>query len=257
MKKPTLYIVIALIIAISAAIWYKAEKTIITATPLDTVIVGTNAEFPPFSLRQDDTITGFDIDVIAEVLKRLDKTMVLKDIPFDALIPEIQLGNIHVIAAGITPTQERAQRALFTRPHLAAGNPLIVITLKNQAFTTLDDLAGKTVVVNEGYFADSYMSEQPGVNIIRLSSAAVSDGMLALESGRADAFVTALYPMKPYFDKYDINNFSVTPIPGTEESSAFAVSKYYPELRDYIQATLDRMQEDGTLTDLKTKWNLL
>ena len=256
MKKISLYIIITLIIATSVIIWYKAEKTIITAQPLDTVIVGTNAEFQPFSFKQDDTITGFDIDVITEVLKRLDKKMVIKDMPFDALLPEIQLGNIHVIAAGITPTQERAQRALFTRPHLI-GNPLMIISLKNNPVATLDDLAGKTVVVNEGYVADSYMSEQPAVNLIRLSSAAVSDGMLALESGRADAFVTALHPMRPYFEKYDINNFSVTPIPDTEESSAFAISKHYPELRDYIQVTLDRMQNDGTLDTLKRKWNLL
>jgi ABC-type amino acid transport substrate-binding protein len=262
MNKSSLYILIALIIATSAIIWYRATKTIITATPLDTIIVGTNAEFQPFSFKENDTITGFDIDVITEVLKRLNKKMVLKDMPFDALIPEIQLGNIHVIAAGITPTQERARRALFTQPHLAAGNPLLIITLLRQGFegqgpiTTLDDLIGKTVVVNEGYVADSYMSEQPGVNLIRLSSAAVSDGMLALESGRADAFVTARYPMKPYFDKYDSNNFSVIAIPKTEESSAFAVSKHYPELRDYIQATLDRMQEDGTMDTLKRKWNL-
>lgn len=262
MKKTSLYIIIALIAAISAIVWYRAEKIIITSTPLDAIIVGTNAEFQPFSFKEDDTITGFDIDVITQALKRLNKEMVLKDMPFDALIPEIQLGNIHIIAAGITPTQERAQRALFTRPHLT-GNPLVIISLNTlrqaqgeQGITTLDDLAGKTIVVNEGYVADSYMSDQPGVNVLRLSSPAVSDGILALESGRADAFVTALHPMKPYFKKYDRSNFSIKPITGTEESSAFAVSKHYPELRDYIQVTLDRMQEDGTLDSLKRKWNL-
>ncbi|HSC24635.1 MAG TPA: transporter substrate-binding domain-containing protein [Candidatus Babeliales bacterium] len=258
MKKTSLLIIVTLIIITTVTIWYKASKNIITTTALDTVIVGTNAEFQPFSFRDNDnTITGFDIEVITEVLKRLNKEMILKDMPFDALIPEIQLGNIHVIAAGITPTAERAERALFTHPHLATGNPLVIVSLKTKNFAvTLDDLLGKTVVVNEGYVADSYMSEQPKINVLRLSSAAVSDGILALESGRADAFVTALYPMQPYFDKYGINNFFVTPIPNTEESSAFAISKHYPELRDYIQITLDRMQEDGTLAALKTKWNL-
>jgi len=255
MKKTSVYIVIGLIIATSAIIWYRAEKTIITAQTIDTIIVGTNAEFQPFSFKENDTITGFDIDVITQVLTRLNKKMILKDMPFDALIPEIQLGNIHIIAAGITPTQERAQRTLFTRPHLT-GNPLVIISLQSKPLTSLGDLEGKTVVVNEGYVADSYMSEQPAVTLVRLSSAAVSDGMLALESDRADAFVTALHPMKPYFNKYDVNNFSVTPIAGTEESSAFAVSKHYPELRDYIQVTLDRMQDDGTLDALKRKWNL-
>ena len=88
MKKPSLYIIIALIAAISGVIWYRAEKTIITSTPLDAIIVSTNAEFQPFSFKEDDKITGFDIDVITEVFKRLDKTMIIKDMPFDALIPE-------------------------------------------------------------------------------------------------------------------------------------------------------------------------
>lgn len=256
MKKTSLLIIIGIVLATSFALWYKAEKTITPTNQLDTLVVGINTEFPPFAFKEGEVITGFDIEVIQEVLRRLGKQAIYKDMPFDALIPEIQLGNIHVIAAGITPTPERGKRALFTRPHLM-GNPLMIISPKNQpALTTLNDLTNKTVVVNEGYFADSFMSEQP-VELVRLSSALVSDGMLALESGRADAFVTAAFSIKPYFEKYDSNNFNITAIPGTEETSAFAVSKHYPELRDYIQSTLDRMQEDGTLDTLKRKWNLL
>ncbi len=259
MKKISVYIIITLIVATSVAIWYRAEKVTTRTTStssLDTIIVGTNAEFQPFSFKHEGAIIGFDIDVITEVLTRLGKEIVFKDMPFDALIPEIQLGNIHVIAAGITPTKERAQRTLFTHPHLT-GDPLVIVSPKtNEPISSLNDLAGKTVVVNEGYTADTYISKQPEISIIRLSSPAISDGMLALESGRADAYITALTPIKPYFNKYDINNFVVTPIPGTEESSAFAVSKHYPELRDSIQITVDRMQEDGTLATLKRKWNL-
>lgn len=255
MKKISLSIIIALIIGISVAIWYKAEKTIIKAQPLDTIIVGTNAEFQPFSFKQDDTITGFDIDVITATLNRLGKKIIIKDMPFDALLPEIQLGNIHVIAAGITPTPERAHHALFTRPHLS-GNPLVIITPAQAPISTVEDLAGKTVVVNEGYVADAYMSEQASVNLIRLSSTFIGDGILALESGRADAFVAAIHSVSPYFEKHDKNKFSIAIIPNTEESSAFAISKHYPELRDYIQVTLDRMQTDGTLDTLKRKWKL-
>jgi arginine/lysine/histidine transporter system substrate-binding protein len=150
MKKTSLYIVIILLATISAALWYRAKTRVTTSPTLETIIVGTNAEFPPFSFRDNDSITGFDIDVITEVFKRLDKKFTLKDLPFDALIPEIQIGNTQVIAAGITPTEERAQQALFTKPHLT-GNPLVIISLKNgQPLTSLADLIGKDVVVNEG-----------------------------------------------------------------------------------------------------------
>ena len=256
MKKTSLFITIGIIALISAALWYRAEKTITTATALDTIIIGTNAEFQPFSFKDQDEIVGFDIDVAQEVARRLGKRATLKDMPFDALIPEIQIGNIHMIAAGITPTKERAQRTLFTKPHLL-GNPLVIITLKDKpVLTSLEQLNGKTVAVNEGYLSDSFMSEQTSVELLRLSSALVSDGILALQSNRADAFVAALYSMKPYFEKYDVNNFNVTPIPATEETSAFAISKHYPELRYSVQQALDNMAADGTLGAIKTKWNL-
>ena len=257
MKKISLVTIIILITSISTIILYKAKNRVAPVTESNTVIVGTNSEFPPFSFKEGDDFTGFDIDVIQEVFKRLKKSILFKDMPFDALIPEIQIGNIQVIAGGITPTEERAQRAFFTRPHLT-GNPLVIISLKDgNALTTLADLEGKTVAVNEGYIADSFMSEQPGITLLRLSSALVSDGILALQSNRADAFVAASYSMKPYFEKYNINDFYVTPIANTEESSAFAISKHYPDLRRDIQITLNEMEQDGTLEALKTKWNLL
>lgn len=262
MKKTSLYIIIALVAAISATVWYRAEKTIAPSPSLNSIVIGTNAEFQPFSFKDHNEIVGFDIDIIKEVFKRLNKQIILKDMPFDALIPEIQIGNIHVIAAGITPTEERAQRALFTHPHLT-GNPLVIISPKTitldseeQALTTLDNLAGKTVVVNEGYLSDSFMSEQPRIGLLRLSSALVSDGILALQSGRADAFVTALHSIRPYFEKYGVDNFNVTAIPNTQETSAFAISKHYPDLRRDIQVTLNDMENDGTLAAIKTKWNL-
>jgi polar amino acid transport system substrate-binding protein len=257
MKKTFLFILLALIAGISAIIWHRAQQSPISVPQnTNTVIVGINSEFPPFSFKEDDAFVGFDIDVIKEVCARLKKEIIFKDMPFDVLIPEIQIGNIHVIAGGMTPTEERAQRTLFTRPHLT-GDPLVIINpKKGQALTTLTDLEGKTVAVNEGYTADSFMSEQPGIELLRLSSALVSDGMLALQSDRADAFVAASLSMKPYFEKYNINDFNVTPIPNTEESSAFAISKHYPDLRRDIQAMLNDMQQDGTLAAIKTKWDL-
>lgn len=257
MKKTSLLITITLIIATTLAIWYKAETTTHAHQQSSTaIIVGTNSEFPPFSFKENDEFTGFDIEVIQEVFKRLGKEIIIEDLPFDTLIPKIQLGNLHVIAGGITPTKERAKQALFTQPHLT-GDPLVIISLKkNPPLTTLSDLQEKTVAVNEGYTADSYMSAQPFVTLLRLSSALTSDGMLAMESGRADAFVTALNPTKPYFDKYGTDAFNITPITGTEESSAFAISKHHPDLRNDIQDTLNRMQADGTLDAIKRKWNL-
>lgn len=254
--KKSLALLIALITSITIVIWYNAQK-VTTPETTDTIIIGTNTEFKPFSFKQDDQIVGFDIDVIKEVLKRLHKNYIFKDMPFDVLIPEIQLGSIHLIAAGMTPTAQRAKQVLFTQPHLT-DNPLVIVALKsNTPLANIHDLLGKEVIVNEGYFSDSYMSAQIGITLTRLSSPYITSGIMALQSGRADAFVAAIHSLKPYFETFGTNEFQITPIPGTEETSAFAVSQYYPELRDLIEAMLSRMESDGTLTALKKKWDLL
>jgi ABC-type amino acid transport substrate-binding protein len=255
MKKIYVYIIIGLVAA-TTLFMRKTNRHAPTAS-LDTIIVGTNTEFPPFSFKENEkTITGFDIEVITEALNRLGKKIVIKDMPFDALIPEIQLGKIHIIAAGITPTPERAQRTLFTEPHLVSDK-LVIISKKDNPYTSINELKNKTVIVNEGYNAEQFMLNYPEVNLVSLASNAPSDGMLTLKNGRADAFVTAYYPITPYFATTQDESCLISPIPNTEENSAFAVSKYYPEFRDAIQIMLDRMKEDGTLDALKRKWNLV
>jgi len=238
-------------------IWYTKQKKLTPQTITDTLIVGTNAEFPPFSFMENNKIVGFDIDIITQIAERFGKKITIKEMPFDALIPEVQLGNIQIIAAGISPTLERAKRVFFTKPYLT-NNPLVIITLSsNPPIKGIEDLAGKEVAVNEGYVSDMYMSTITGPIVIRLSSASIVDGILALQSGRAYAFVTAQASVKPFFKKYGTKKFQVVPIPETDESYALAVSKKYPELFSHIQTILDNMKQDGTLQTIKQKWELV
>jgi ABC-type amino acid transport substrate-binding protein len=224
------------------------------AAPDDVLIVGTNAEYPPFSFMVDNEIAGFDIDVAKEIAKRLSKQIQLKNMPFDALLPKLQLGDIHVIAAGMTATPERAQRVSFTQPYLV-DDPLLIITLAQQKpIMNIHDLMGKTVAVNEGYTSDLYLSKYPEINLKRLSAPA--EAFLALRSGRVDAFVAAKSSIKPFFDRYGTQEFTQSPIAGVHDNYALAISMHYPELLKAIQIALETMEKDGTLAALRTKWSV-
>ena len=217
--------------------------------------VGTSAEFPPFEYIEHDTLTGFDIDLVNELAKRMGKKLIIKDMPFSTLITQLNFGSLHMIAAGLTPTSERAQQVLFSQNY-TAGEPLVIVTRAIHApLKTLADLANQDVIVNDGFSAEAYLSSQyPNIALKRLPT--VADAFLALNSGRADAFVTAVTTVKPFFDQYGSENFITTAIPGTSEPAAFAISKKYPELVERINATLQEMQEDGSLETLKRKWHL-
>lgn len=252
--KRLLGLIAALVIAAAAFFWFKRTDD---ATPLgDTLIVGTSADFPPFSfIGEDDRIVGFDIDVVKEVAKRLNMDIQIQDRPFDMLIPQIELGHIHAIAAGMTPTAERAKRVRFSKPYLSS-NPLLIITRAGDApLTELADLKGKEVIVNTGYTADLFMSDLPDITLLRLPK--VADALIALEQGKADAFVTALFTIKPYIPEGD-TRFKIAQLKETDEQNALAFSLFLPE--DFIekaQKALDEMEADGTLAALKKKWNLV
>lgn len=254
-KNQTLLIIALILGASIGYLWYK--KAPVTRSIDDTLLVGTNVEFQPFSFLENNEIAGFDIDIAKEIAQRLQKKIEFKSMAFEALVPELQLGRIHLIAAGMTATPERGERVLFAKPHLS-GDPLVIITLTPApALKTLEDLKDKTVAVNQGYSADSFISSHPEINNIhRISSDAISAGFLVLQSGRADAFIAAKNSVMPYFNKYGTSTFKFDEIPGTNENASIAVSKKYPELLTQVQKALDEMESDGTIATLKQKWGL-
>lgn len=217
----------------------------------DTLTVGTNAEFPPFTYIENKTLVGFDIDVAKAVAQKLGKKIQFKDMPFDALIPEVTLGRVDFVAAGMSATEERAKRVFFTKSYLAE-NPLIILSSKQKL--DLSDLKGKKVVVIEGFTADLFMSSQKGIDLIRLPTQA--DGFMALKTGRADAFITAQNTVNAFLEKQQPSQFHSTVIEGTGETCALMVPKSKPQMLADIQRALDELEEDGTLTQLKHKWKL-
>ncbi len=253
MNKTVPFLVISLLVSF-ILVWRMAHKAPgQTRQPENVLIVGTNAEYAPFSFVQGKTITGFDIDLIEEIAKRLNKTVQLHDMPFDGLVPALQLGTIQIIAAGITPTPERAERILFTKPYLT-GDQLIIVSRADAPLKTIDQLKSKKVAVNEGFTADYYMSKIKGPELIKFATAIES--FMTLESGRVDALVAAQNTIKPFLEHYGADKFSISPIPATTDEYALAISKKYPELLEPIQKALDDMAADGTLEKLKKKWGL-
>lgn len=235
------------------ALWYRTHKTTAPTVNENLLLVGTNSEYAPFSFMENNQIVGFDIDLISEIAKVMGKTVEIQDMPFDALIPALQSGQLQIIASGITPTQKRAQQVNFTKPYLK-GDQLLIVSLVAQPFTSVTDLHDKKIAVNEGFTADYYMSAIKGPQLIRFASPIES--FMALTSGRVDALVAAENSVKPFLNHYGTEKFSVAQIPDTTDEYALALSKKYPELVAQIQSAIDQLEANGTLDALKQKWKL-
>ncbi|MGL5231319.1 MAG: transporter substrate-binding domain-containing protein [Cetobacterium sp.] len=108
--------------------------------------IGTDTtEFPPFEYIENGEIKGFDIDLIKEIGKILNKEIVLKNIQFDGLIPALQTGKLDAIIAGMTVTAEREKNINFSNPYYTSKQLLIVN--KNNDLSTLENLKGHKIGV--------------------------------------------------------------------------------------------------------------
>lgn len=231
------------------------KRSVPVRTHEDIIIVGTNAEYPPFAFIKQGQIVGFDIDVITQVAQRLGKAISIKDMPFDSLMIEAIKGHIDVIAAGMTPTAERKKQMYFTTPYYS-GDPLMIVTLASkEPVQDLTQLTGKDVAVNEGFTADLYLSScNQDLSIIRLATSA--DALIALQTGRVDAYVTALNSLKPIVEKVGKDQFHLAPLADAQDSYALIVSRNYPALYLEVEEAVKDMLSDGTIDQLKAKWGL-
>lgn len=219
--------------------------------------VGTSSDFPPFSFMENGKHTGFDIELIEEIAKRLNYSIEIIDMPFKTILSAIQLGKIDVIAAGLTETAERKKQVLFLPPHLDANaDPFVILTKKDIKITQgIPDLIGKEVIVNDGYTAATYMAKFPEVHLVYLKSP--SDALVALDSNRAFAFVTAKNPLNAFLaNSPKAKDYHLFTLENTGDTSSLAVSKNQPELYEKLKKELLELMRDGTVDKLKAKWGL-
>ena len=109
MKKLLLLLAILTVFIVSCGGKEAAKKD-----EVQTLIVGTNAEYSPFEFKKDGKITGFDYDLMEEIAKEAGIKIQWQEMSFDGLIPALKAGKINAIISGMTATEERKKAVDFT-----------------------------------------------------------------------------------------------------------------------------------------------
>lgn len=104
------------------------------------LVVGTSCDFQPFdwstNVASEFTAPienhygtyadGYDIAIAKEIGKYLDMEVVVIQIPFEALIPDLATGAMNMMMAGISETEERGQVISFSDEYYRSELVLVV-----------------------------------------------------------------------------------------------------------------------------------
>ena len=122
--------------------------------------VGTSADYPPFEFVDGSgNKTGFDVDLMTEIAKRMGVKLEWVDMPFDSLIAAVQEGKIDASIAAFNYSEERDQNIDFTEQYYLSEDAFIVGEAFADTIAAPEDAAKYKVGVQTGTTQDSWLTE--------------------------------------------------------------------------------------------------
>ena len=231
----------------------NAETTDISKTE-GTFTVGFDQDFPPMGFVGDDgEFTGLDLEMAAEVAKRLNLAIAYQPIAWDAKDMELDAGTIDCIWNGFT-MNGREDDYEWSKPYMK--NNQVFVVRGDSDITSEADLAGKNVEVQTDSSAEAALNDNSELTATFAALTPVADyntAFMDLESGAVDAIA-----MDDVVASYQITSrkadFKVLDDVIAAEEYGIGFKKGNTELRDKVQATLEEMAADGTAAKISEKW---
>lgn len=126
----------------------------------EVVTMYTESGFAPYEFYKGENIVGLDVAIMSQVAVNLGKKLEVKDVVFDVVATNVANSTGDAVgAAGITINDERKQVIDFSNVY--ASSTLVIVS-ENGQYSSVKDLAGKTVGVQEGTSGDLIISAAKG-----------------------------------------------------------------------------------------------
>ena len=230
-----------------------AEDTSASAT--GTLIVGFDQSYPPYGFVGDDgEFTGFDLDLAAAVADKLGWDVQYEAIDWDAKDTLLNSGAINCIWNGFT-MEGREDDYTFSEPYML--NEQVVVVRADSGITSLEDLAGMTVITQVDSAAlDVLEGDQADLAATFASLEQIGEyntAFMQLESGAVDAVACdlsiAAYQLAANPDAYLQLDEALS-----SEHYAVGFKQGDTETADAVTEALRELNADGTVQELCDKY---
>ena len=211
----------------------------------DSIKIGIKFDQPGLGLKEGNTYSGFDVDVANYVAKDMGKTKVeFIQAPSKQREDLIATGQVDLVVATYSITDERKQKVSFAGPYFIAGQDLLVAA--DSTIKGPKDLDGKKLCsVTGSTSADNVKKEVPGVNLQEFDT--YSKCAEAVSKGQLDALTTddtilAGYAAQPQYK----GKLKVVGAPFSEERYGIGLKKGDTALCEKVNKALTKMVDDGS-----------
>ncbi|MDY6051076.1 MAG: ABC transporter substrate-binding protein [Rothia sp. (in: high G+C Gram-positive bacteria)] len=211
--------------------------------------VCTNPPYAPFEYEENGKIVGLDADIAAAIAEDLGVEPIMFTTSFEGIQSGVALSSkqCDIALSGITITDERKTVMNFTDSYVDDNLAILVpagSTIKGDA-----DLAGRNIGVQQATSGEKY-AQDAGANTIQYEDSGLL--LQAVQTGQVDAIVGNITVLSAMLTSD--SSLTVVQEIETGEQIAGAVATENTALLDSANGTLQKMEEDGRLADLRKKY---
>jgi polar amino acid transport system substrate-binding protein len=254
MKKLVALFMMTAVVSVSAASFAAAPADTLAAVKQKGVLVaGVKDSLPPFGYVDEKTrtIIGYDIDFINAIAKKLGVKVELKAVTSASRMPQLQEGNIDIIAATMTKNPERAKQIDFSHTYFFTGQKFIT---KKGSVKSLKDLEGKKIGTAKGSTSEQNVKKSiPTATVLSFDD--YPQALLALQQGKVQAVTTdeailaGILAKSPVKGQYEIPNLQIS-----EEPYGIGMRKGDKNFVDFVNKTILEMEKSGEAKKIFEKW---
>ena len=211
--------------------------------------MATNAEFPPYEYYEGETVVGIDVEIAQLIAEKLGLKLEVVDVAFDSIIPGVQEGKYDMGMAGMTVTDERLEKVLFSESYATGVQSVIV--KEGGSIATLDDLADKKIGVQTATTGDIYASDDYGdENVVKFDNGAAA--VQALLKDKVACVIIDNEPAKSYVAANE--GLAILDTEYAVEDYAICFAKENTELQAKVNQALAELIADGSIQKVIDKY---
>src|SRR4051794_41096156 len=214
-----------------------------------TLTTGSDTPYPPFEQGKPPDYTGFDVELMDAIAKKLNLQPKWVDTAFGTIFSDEQAGKFDIVASSTTITPARSKKVTFSKPYFDADQSLMV--QKGSDLQSTSDITSDTAIaVQEGTTGQDYAEKKTDAQVQAFP--AIGTAFNALQAGQVDGvindFAVSAFALKKYPQLDVVQTIS------TDEHYGFPMQKQNTALQNAVNGALTDLIADGTYEKIYTKW---
>ncbi len=233
------------VLLLAGATWAEEGALVVAHTP----------DYQPLNYMREGELVGIEADNAMELAKHLGLKLERRVMPFADLLQALNAGDVDIIMAGVSVTDERKARMLFTDPFMQVGQMAIILADNAASFGHPRTMyrPGIRIGVEPNTTGHRYVENRlPDSNMQFYANPETA--FEALRQNQVDLFIhDAPTSWRLASDRDNLDMLGLFR-PLTTEQLAWAVHKDNALLAARVNAALAQLQSTGTIRAIQNFW---